>query len=274
MILGDGVMSKSGFRKCMPIAIRANCSLVSQLGCSSPVLCFPRHSLEPCKPHFCLCPVFPCQDLPLEALPEDEAAGSFPSTSGASWPLAAPVSITPRCFITPEAADPSRGSSWAQFRVLCDTWRSSFIGPASLRHQGASAQPSGSQLWGPSFELRHTSTSPAALPPRGLCLRFRRSCFQVSKFFPFPLNFSSGSCFLKLLLAWYLRVSFLPFKLPADSFLAIKNSLYYISSVQITGVISLSWPDRDCHIYWRLSRLFLSTWTFEINTNKYVYMYT
>lgn len=170
-------MSKSGFRKCMPIAIRANCSLVvSQLRCSSPVLCFPRHSLEPCKPHFCLCPVFPCQDLPLEALPEDEAAGSFPSTSGASWPLAAPVSITPRCFITPEAADPSRGSSWAQFRVLWDTWRSSFIGPASLRHQGAFAQPSGSQLWGPSFKLRHTSRSsdtpaPAQQPyPLGVCV--------------------------------------------------------------------------------------------------------
>lgn len=69
--------------------------------------------------------------------------------------------------------------------------------------------------WAPSSELRDTSTSQASLPPqepefqlcRVPCLGFEALRILTSSFYSFSPG--DGSCFLKLLHLWYLRILFL-----------------------------------------------------------------
>lgn len=140
----------------------------------------------------------------------------------------------------------------------------------SLRHQAAIV--SSSEVWIPAWAP--LLWAPASLSSslevwegwvwawQGLASKFLSVSFC-------SFNPSTRSCFLKLLFAWYRRVSF---KLLVDSLLVIKNSLKF--------PYSNNW----CHFFlqtrlWllhllKIVKVIFFIWIFKITTKKYVYMHT
>lgn len=170
---------------------------------------------------FLLCLASPCWHLPWGALQtsklgREQETCSIPPLSRILQ--AASVFCAPRPAMLHHLGSNRSfpGSIWIQFAVLSNTWKSSFIRLCLPRHQPAIVSPSAAWvpfrplLWAQTLSTRHL-----AFLPRGLRGWVWASQGLASEFLSVSLcsitSGSGSSCFLKLLFAWYLRVSVLLF---------------------------------------------------------------
>lgn len=154
------------------------------------------------------------------------------------------------------------------------------------------------QIWRSSFTSLHFSQTPAnhcfffrGLDPSFMALPMSSDIPAPAKLLSFlevwevwqslapkspslslcSLNPSSGNCFLKLLLTWYLRVSFSSFKLPAESLLLFKKSLKFFCS---NNWCHFSLLTRSWLLCWLKIKMIFFIWTFKRKSKKNVYIHT